>query len=226
MRTRWVVVTLIGLFVLDAGAIASRTPDWLVTRVETPVRVATSNEGKDLILSNGLISRTFRLSPNAATVAYDNLMTGASILRGVKPEAVVEIDGRRFDIGGLLGQIEYAYLRPEWIESFTTDPNAFQFAGYEVGPTKARFAWNRKRYSDDLPWPPAGASLTLRFQPPAGQLPGVTVCVCYEMYEGIPLLAKWLEMRNGSEKAIRLNTFISEILAAVEYESLVGQPDH
>ncbi len=223
---RGAVVTLIGLFVMDTGAVGSKMPDWLVTRVETPARIAMSDGGKALILNNGLISRTFRLSPNAATVAYDNLVTGDSILRGVKPEAVVEIDGRRFDIGGLLGQIEYAYLRPEWIESFTADPNAFQFAGYEAGTTKARFAWNRKRYSDDLPWPAPGASLTLRFQPPAGRLPGVTACVCYEMYEGIPLLAKWLEIRNGGEKAIRLNTFINEILAAVERESLVGQPDH
>ncbi len=130
----------------------------------------------------------------------------------------------RFDIGGLAGQVEYAYLRPEWVDSFTADPNAFAFVDYEVGKPEARFAWNRKRYSEDLPWPPKGVSLKLRFQPPASQLPGVTAIVCYEMYEGIPLLAKWLEIRNDSPKAIRLNTFINEILAAVEYESMVEQP--
>lgn len=220
------VVTWIGVMATGAIAAGSKTPDWLVTHVTTPTTAVMSEDGKDLVLSNGLIRRTFRLGPNAATIAYDNLMTGNSILRGVKPEALVEIDGRKFDIGGLLGQVEYAYLRPEWVDSFTADPNAFRFVGYETGKTEARFPWERKRYSADLRWPPEGASLTLRFEPPAGQLPGVTIRVCYEMYQGIPLLAKWLEICNNGQKAIRLNTFISEILAAVEYESLVGQPDH
>lgn len=220
------VVTWIGVMATGAIAAGAKTPDWLVTNVTTPTTAVVSEDGKDLVLSNGLIRRTFRLGPNAATIAYDNLMTGDSILRGVKPEAVVEIDGRKFDIGGLLGQVEYAYLRPKWVDSFTADPNAFRFVGYETGKTEARFPWERKRYSADLPWPPEGASLTLRFEPPAGQLSGVTIRVCYEMYQGIPLLAKWLEIHNGGQKAIRLNTFISEILAAVEYESLVGQPDH
>jgi hypothetical protein len=218
------IVTWMGLLLAGIASADSKTPDWLVTPVKTPAAAVPSSDGKELVLSNGLIRRTLRLQPNAATVAYDNLMTGESMLRGVKPEAAVEIDGRKFAVGGLAGQVEYAYLRPEWVDSFTADPNAFRFADYQVGKPEARFAWNRKRYSDDLPWPPKGVSLKLRFQPPAGQLPGVTVAVCYEMYEGIPLLAKWLEVRNDGPKAVRLNTFVSEILAAVEYESLVGQP--
>jgi hypothetical protein len=202
-----------------------REPDWLVTTVTTPATVEKSEDGLEITLSNGLIRRTFRLQPNAATVAFDNLMTGASILRGVKPEAAVEIDGRRFNIGGLLGQVEYACLRPEWVDSFTSDPNAFQFVGYEVGKTEARFPWKRKRYSADLPWPAPGASLKLGFRPPQGTPDGIGVTICYEMYQGIPLLAKWLEVHNASDTAITLKTFTSEMLAAVEYESLVNEPN-
>jgi hypothetical protein len=224
VRMPLAIVTWTGLLVAGIASADSKTPDWLVTAVKTPATAVQSNDGKELVLSNGLIRRAFRMQPNAATVAFDNLMTGESILRGVKPEAVVEIDGRKFDVGGLTGQVEYAYLRPEWVDSFTADPNAFTFVGYEVGKPQARFAWNRKRYSEDLSWPPQGVSLKLRFQPPANQLPRVTALVCYEMYEGIPLLAKWLEIRNDSSKAIRLNTFLNEILAAVEYESMVEQP--
>lgn len=65
------------------------------------------------------------MHPNAATVAFDNLMTRDSIPRGVRPEAKVVIDDRPFSVGGLEGQVEYAYLRPEWIDSFTSDPDAF-----------------------------------------------------------------------------------------------------
>ncbi|MGE5296243.1 MAG: alpha-galactosidase [Solirubrobacterales bacterium] len=224
LRMSLVAVTWMGAFMTDAVSADSRMPDWLVTPVDTPVTAAVTASGKELFLSNGLIQRIFRLQLNAATIAYDNLMTGESMLRGVKPEAAVVIDGREFHVGGLTGQIEYAYLRPEWIDSFTADPNAFQFVDYEVGKTEARFAWNRKRYSEALPWPPKGVSLKLRFQPPTNQLPGVTLAICYEMYEGIPLLAKWLEIRNDGSKAVRLNKLTSEILAVVEYESQVEQP--
>ncbi len=36
------------------------------------------------------------------------------------------------------------------------------------------------------------------------------------MYDGIPLVCKWLTIRNNGQKLVRLNTFVNEILAAVE----------
>lgn len=199
--------------------------DWLVTPVTKPATVRMSDDGKELVLSNGLVARRFRLRPNAATVAFDNLMTGESMLRGVKPEARVTIDGRSFDVGGLKGQPNYAYLLDEWKDDLTADPNAFVFVGYEVAETHPRFAWKRVRHCADLPWPPRGVSLTMSYRPPersqSAQPADLTVTVHYEMYEGIPLLCKWLTVRNGSEKTIRLNRFTSEILAMVEYESEV-----
>lgn len=222
------ILACIGLtvFMVTANLHAEvRELDWLVTLVKMPATVEKSGDGREIVLSNGLVRRTLRLRPNAGTVAFDNLMTGASIIRGVKPEAVVEIDGRRFNVGGLIGQIEYGYLRPEWVDSFTSDPNAFAFVDYEVGQTEARFPWNRKRDSADPPWPAPGVSLRLRFMSPQGTLDGTTVTICYEMYQGIPLLAKWLEVHNGSDKAVKLNAFTSEILAAVECESLVNEPN-
>ncbi len=138
--------------------------DWLITRVQTPVTIERPGDGKDLVMNNGLISRTFRLQPNAATVAYDNLMTNQSMLRGVKPEARLKIEGITFDIGGLKGQPNYAYLLPEWLDDLSADPQAFQFVNYTLGKTKARFAWKRVRHSADLPWPPPGASLTINYR--------------------------------------------------------------
>ena len=218
---RFVVVVLMGGCASLAG---EPRADWLVRALTEPVTVAERLGGKELVISNGLISRTFRLAPNAATVAYDNLMTGESMLRGVKPEARVKIDGRDYEVGGLAGQVEYGYLLEEWVDSFMSNPEAFQFRSFEVGQTKERFAWRRKRYSADAPWPPPGASLTLNFAPPEGKLSGVKLAVHYEMYEGIPLLCKWFTILNGAEKAIRLDTFVSEVLAVVEYESLVNVP--
>ena len=196
-------------------------PDWLL-HPEGFRGVAVRGDHPDEIeLSNGLIRRVFRLRPNAATVAFDNLANGQTLLRGVKPEAYLELDGRRYAVGGLNGQPDYAYLRREWLEHMSADPASFHYAGYEAGKTKARFAWKRIRYSSGAPWPPPGAALTLRFEPPEDRLKGFVVLVHYEIYDGIPLLAKWLELRNGASRPVRLNRFVSEVLAAVEYESQV-----
>ena len=195
--------------------------DWLITPANRPTNIYRGDVDNEIVMTNGLISRTWRLHPNAATVAFDNLTTGASIIRGVKPEAIVELDGKSYDIGGLVGQEEYAYLRPEWLDAMKSDPNAFQFTGIEIGHTKERFPWKRKRYAADLPWPPPGQSLTLNFKAPAGHIEGLTISIHYEMYDNIPLMAKWFTARNAGSKPITLNTFISEVLAVVDYESTV-----
>jgi len=189
--------------------------DWLIKPAARKSGVYRSGP-KEITLTNGLIARRFRLLPNAATVGFDKLLTGSAIIRGVKPEAILELDGAKYAVGGLVGQAEYAYLRPEWIDALKADPAAFQFTGFEVGATRALFAWKRKPYSADLPWPPPGVLLTLHFQSPPEKFLGLLVSVCYEMYDGIPLVCKWLTIRNGGQKPVRLNTFVNEILAAVE----------
>ena len=219
---------MLGLLLAGPAYVNYPNPDWLVTPVQTPVTIRPSENGREIVMDNSLIRRSFRLAPNAATVGLDNLMTGESMLRGVKPEAKLTIEGIAFDVGGLKGQSNYAYLLDEWLNVLKSDPNAFQFTGYEIGKTEARFPWKRVRHCDDLPWPPPGAALKLNFRLPpsaAKDLGRVTVSVHYEMYQGIPLMSKWLTVRNGSDRPIRLNRFTSEVLALVEYESHVEKYD-
>lgn len=201
------------------------TGDWLITPAGRKSGVYRSGP-HEITMSNRLVRRTWRVAPNGATVGLDNLMTGDSMLRGVKPELRLTLDGKDYDVGGLNGQPNYAYLRAEWLDTMTADPAAFQLTGFEVGPTKERFAWKRVRYAADLPWPPPGVALTLQFAPPPGSnLGNLTVSVHYEMYDGIPLLCKWFTLHNGNDKPVRLNHFTSEILAAVEGEASVGGRD-
>ena len=208
---------------LPAATDAAPRTDWLVAAAPATRAAAYRGPGPNEIeLSNGLIRRRWRLEPNAASVALDNLQNRQALLRSVRPEATVTIDGRKYAIGGLLGQVEHAYLRTEWLDKMTADPAAFRFTGFETGATRARFPWKRVRYSENRPWPPPGAALTLRFEPPANSgLGGLAILVHYEMYDGIPALAKWLELRNGANRRIRLDSFTAEILAAVEFESQV-----
>jgi hypothetical protein len=160
--------------------------DWLID--PAPYRAAVFRSGQDdLVLSNGLVSRTFRLRPNGATVALDNLMIGEAVLRGVKPEAVVEVDGVRYDVGGLKGQPNYAYLKPEWLDRMTADPGAFRLVGLELGKPKARLPWKRVRHcAPDAVWPPKGVALRMDYALPAAAIVGTP----QESGEGRPELLR------------------------------------
>ncbi|MDB5329348.1 MAG: hypothetical protein JWP03_499 [Phycisphaerales bacterium] len=214
--------------VASPDALAAAGGDWLVSSVACKAGAYRDAQGQHVILTNGLVRRTWRVTPGAATVGLEDLMTGTSLLRGVKPEARLEIDGHVYDVGGLVGQNDYAYLTRKAEERLAANPAAMKLVGWETGKTQERLAWKRVRHHDSaLPWPPPGVSLRLDFGP--GDAParspampsGLRVSVHYEMYDGIPLMAKWVEVRNGGEKDVRLNTFTVEILAAVEAESAV-----
>ena len=192
--------------------------DWLIAPAERKTGVYRSGS-KEITMTNGLVRRTWRVAPNAATVGFDNLMTGAAVIRGVKPEAILELDGAKYGVGGLVGQPQYAYLRPEWIDALKNDPAAFQFVGFEIGQPKERFAWKRKPYSADLPWPPPGASLTLNFQPPAGSFPDCWFPSATRCTTGFPWCASGRSSATAVRQPVKLNTFVNEILAAVEHET-------
>lgn len=195
--------------------------DWLIERPTVTAEISEDRQRGELTLRNGLVARTIRLTPNAATVGFDNLTTGEALLRAVAPEAEVEINGKVFAVGGLTGQPNLAFLRRDWIDGMKSDPKAFQFERFEIGKAAERMAWKRVRRSAGGDWPAAGVSLTLWFAPPAGELPGVKVAVHYELYDGAPLISKWLTIHNTGALPIHLNSFKSEVLRTVETESQV-----
>ena len=226
MHARYLLLPLVLL--LSCSAPPDTPPDWLVTPFSNPVEVEYHADEATLVLTNGLIQRTFRTAPNAATVGYDNLITETPVIRAVKPEARLQIDGTWYDVGGLEGQPDHAYLTPEWLDAMTSNPEAFQFKQYAVGPITPHLAWARKRYAANTTWPPPGKTVSLTFEPPDAlrePYAGLRVVVHYEMYQGLPALAKWLTIHNDTARPIVLDAFVSEVLAAVEVESVVEPKD-
>ena len=198
--------------------------DWLIRPPRQRAGVYRTRDDKAIVLSNGLIARTFRLAPNGATVAFDDLRSGAALLRGVKPEAELTIDGQPIAIGGLRGQPNYAFLRPEWIDTLTADPEAFVLTGFSVGDAEERMAWNRVRHhAPGVQWPPAGVHLRMDYARPETNsgAPRLSVSVHYELYDAVPVLSKWITLRNESDTDIVVDTMTIEILAAVEHASAV-----
>ncbi|MBI5833242.1 MAG: hypothetical protein HZB16_13175 [Armatimonadetes bacterium] len=153
---------------ITASLVLAGGPDWLVDPQPYKARIVESTAG-EITLDNGLLRRTIKLGPNAATVSFDNLVTGNSLLRSVRPEALVTVDGVAYPVGGLQGQPVHNYLDPAWLAQMKPLPGAYRFDRVEVGVTQERFAW-RKRLEwmpADVPWPPPGRSVTLHFRPPA-----------------------------------------------------------
>jgi hypothetical protein len=135
----------------------------------------------------------------------------------------------------LKGQPNYAYLTEQWLDSLTSDPDAMKFVGFEKGKPKARFPWKRIRHSaPSVKWPPEGVYLRMDYEMPESAdseneerddnkklLKEITVSIHYELYQGIPVMSKWTTVQNNGIEPVTLNTFKSEILAAVEYGSAV-----
>jgi hypothetical protein len=201
----------------------SAAGDWLVDPTPFKARVTASADGREVELSNGLIRRVIRLRPDAATVAFDDLMTGQSLLRSVRPEAQITLNGTNFDVGGLVGQPIDNYINAEWLDNLTAEPSAFHYTGMKTDTPDERIVWRKRKewLPNDPAWPPAGAALILTFAAPTS-LGAITVEVHYELYDGLPLLSKWFVLRNDSSRPIVLNSMLVEELAVVEPESMVG----
>ncbi len=212
-------VVVVFLMLLLTNGSWSQSTDWLISPL--PHSATVTVIGNEISLVNGLIERSFKISPNFATVGITNPLTGASLLRGVKPEAVIRIDGQDYEVGGLKGQPDYGYLDSAWIDSLTANPEAFTFKVYSVGQPEAPFTWTPKRHSPGTPWPPQGVSLHVDFAPPtklAEQYPGLAVTITYEVYDNLPVIVKWVTVHNDSSKQVAIESLSCEILAVNEYE--------
>ncbi len=226
---------------------AGRSPaDWLVTTRPFPARAGVRADGRELVLENGLVRRVWRLEPNLACVALDDLRRDTSLLRAVRPEAQLVLDGVTWDVGGLVGQPNHAYLTPDWLDAMTADPRALRYVGHELGRPRERMAWPRVRHhAPDATWPPRGVSVRFDFAAPApvddggpGRSggapalaeareldPAVVVSVHYELYDDVPVMSKWISVRNGSRRPLEIDRFTSEILAVVEHSNHVEYRD-
>ncbi|KAB7732521.1 alpha-galactosidase [Rudanella paleaurantiibacter] len=199
--------------------------DWLVTPVSAPARVYRSADNRELYLTNGLLLRRFRLTPNAATVSLKHLGTGEQFVRSVRPEARLTLNGRSYNIGGLMGQPLHAYLREEWLDKLTASAADFQLQRVQVETLKPYVNWKPKLWATN-PNQPTGQTLSFTYTHRAPELKDLTVTVHYGLYDGLPLLVKWLTVQNGGTAEVTLDAVTNEILAVPEEESaVVGRPD-
>ncbi|MBK7213082.1 MAG: alpha-galactosidase [Bacteroidales bacterium] len=188
--------------------------DWLLNPAGYTAQVYQDNAGKELVLSNGIIERRFSMSPAFACFSLKNLVSGEEMLRAAKPEGTLTIDGKEIPVGGIDGQFEYGYIQKDWLPGFKNDQKGFQLYDFSVSMIKARFDWKPVRWIPDTEWPPKGKELIFYFR--SVEFTGMSVEVHYELYDGIPLISKWMIVKNTTGKPCTLNHFVNEYLAVVE----------
>ena len=193
----------------------SQQNDWLVQPFNQPASIK-EDQGR-LVLSNGLIARSFVTAPNFATVDYINLVTGSTLLRGIKPEALITIDGQQVEIAGLIGQPDYAYLDLDWLVDLKSNPEAFQFVRYSVSQIEALYPWLGKRYAPPAEYPPKGIRLSVDYVAPSA-FEGLEISIHYDLYQGIPVLSKQISINNWSERALFIEGLVCELIAVNEQE--------
>ena len=199
--------------------------DWLVKPINTKANVYSAEKEGSLILYNGLVRRSFKLSPNFACYDFQNMATGQQLLRAIRPEARLTIDGKEYNVGGVVGQQEKAYLQQEWMKGFKAGSSDFIFAGYTVTDIKPYINWKRTTWAS-VNKQATGKSLAVSFSSSVPSLKDLSVVVHYELYDGIPLVVKWVEVINKSSNNIVVNRIVNESLGLVEEESaVVGSPE-
>ncbi len=206
------------------GQEIGKSMDWLIENTAYTAEIFEKEER--IILDNGLVRREIKLAPNAATVEFKNKVTGETMLRSLQPEAEVTLNGKTYPIGGLRGLKEHGYLLEEWLKDLNSNPDAFQYTDHSISPIKPKLKWNgKKRLHMAEKIAPTGKELILRFQHSSPELEGVIVEVHYELYDGIPLVSKWIVVKNNSLETLSLDSFKSELLAFPEVENPVETPN-
>jgi hypothetical protein len=197
--------------------------DWLIKPIKQKANI--THQGNRIILDNGLLRREFYVGKNLACYGYLNVSSGQQLLRAIQPEAKLVLNGKMYAVGGMEGQKERAYLRPDWLKDLTAGPQDFTFIGFQISDIKPFISWKRKTWASNHEQA-TGKQISFEFTSPIAELKGIHVFVNYELVDGLPLLIKWVKIENKSTQKIELDRVIHEVLGLVEEESaVVGKPE-
>ncbi|WP_233553655.1 alpha-galactosidase [Algoriphagus lacus] len=213
------LATLLCLFVLFFGTAQAQDSggDWLIDGKSRPAEILKISP-TEIQLRNGLIQRTFFLSPNPACHDFTNLMTGEQLLRTIMPEARITVDGKTYEVGARLNFKEKGYFKKEWLEMVETPANNFQFQDYSLSEITAHFP-SKIQFWTSQDQAATGKKISFAYTHP--DLPGLLLKVHYEVYDNLPLLGKYLTLENPGGNSYHIDQVVNEILGTVEEESAV-----
>ena len=212
----------------------ARADDWLIKKVTSPTTIndkaCWNNYGQQLCgieMSNKLLSKRFVITKQGTFGSIDFILNAThkhggiqSMFRAITPEAHVTIDAIKYSIGGLnesKGDGWRGYRNNTGFASrigASTSNTTFRYTTHRISKPVAPFPWTPgfRHGLSDVSWPPKGLTLAVDFK--CTLLPNLTVTVYYEMYDGIPLMTKWMTMTSTSTKDVILNSVTVDLFAA------------
>lgn len=198
--------------------------DWLINADKSETNIYRTADNKNIIITNSMVSRVFRIMPNLATIDIINKMTGENMLRAVGTEGSIRIDGKTWNIGGLAGQPERGFLKPEWLDKLSTMPNSFMVEDFEISPLQESIPWARNRWALNTQ-APSGKMLTFTLRG-TNEHKDLIIKLNIVVYDKIPVIRKDFEIVNQSSRPVNIDRFCLEQLAFAEPESPGGgNPD-
>jgi hypothetical protein len=206
-----ILILFCELNILDS-LLAKNQSDWLINKVATAVTV--ERESNFIRFSNGIISRMWYVGENIGCISFKNLCSDAEFVRSIQPEAIISIDGIEYQVGGIWHDKVHNYIDTKWLPEMKSKSGAFAFKGMKESLPESDIQWQPCNGAPATPFPPKGKRLTLEFDPPENFGQAIKVFVHYEMYEGVPVMAKWIEVENHSDQEIKIDRMTTEIVAA------------
>ena len=213
--------------------------DWLVKTptIASSLRVRLNNDSATLVLANGLVSRTFHLSENLVCYSLRREDTGDEFLRSVKPEATITVDGKRIPVGGLgfstmasghkgqpSSKFVANYFLEDWLADMVHDQNAYRIASIQVSEPQTWLTWApMAKQPVSAAWPPKGVRVSMRYEAPdtLPELKSLSVTVHYEIYDGLPVIGKWLTFASRHKSITLERTLIEELAVSDEMANMV-----
>ena len=167
-----------------AAAAASPQPDWLLVKTPTatfPATLRTDSGSGRLTLGNSLAEREFTTVPDFACVSFRSLMVSppSEILRAVQPEALLQLDGVTYHVGGLVLPAAGAancsadrcpdaarrgvFTDKKTLSTMVRNESAFNYVSHSSGQPKPRFEWTpgTRHAPKDVSWPAKGVTLAV-----------------------------------------------------------------
>ncbi len=223
-----------GVKTTDSIKVSRYDGDWLVKPPTTSssLQVTPSNDGRsaELVLGNGLVTRKFYLGENLVCFSLKQEPANLEFLRSIKPEATVTVGGKKIAIGGLRfpsmatgrkgrGASKFVgnFFLKEWLGELVPDPNAFTLVRISTAKPKAWLKW-KPMQKGAMPWPPKGLTVNMVYEAPGvlSYLKGLKVTVHYEIYDGIPVIGKWLSFEHSDDQSVDLEQTLIEELAVAD----------
>lgn len=223
---------LIVIVILNEIAGQNFLPDWLVYESNWRKPTFVKNSDESFTFSNELISRTFVFSPGFGTINIQNHDRLESLLRAVDVEGWIVLDSIKYPLGGITHNGSHAAYYNSSSADTIESSNGWNAVSWKLSKPKPLFSWQpgtrgSPKYSK---WPPIGLTLTVNLQAPASAIPNhqnVVVKLNYEIYAGVPLMAKWItvELQRNVSIDVEINSIVPETLRVIQpYSRLVPSP--